>query len=98
VKVNLFKLGKNKRFNYNPRYYKEKSINNIYAFDSAYSKNRNFTSSADISSRWKQARLNQRNRSNRSFSTTIGIIVLVLFLIFLFIIDFDLSIFLNEYN
>lgn len=93
MKVNLFKLEKNKRFNYNPRYYKEKSIQNIYAFDSVYSKNRNFTSSSNVSSIWKEARSTYRNRSNKNFSSTIIIIVLVLILIFLFIIDFDLSIF-----
>ena len=93
MKVKLFKLEKNKRFSYNPRYYKEKAIQNIYAFDSAFIKNRNFTSSVDISSQWKVARLSYRNRSNRNFSTTIIVIALVLVLIFLFVIDFDLSIF-----
>ena len=93
MKVNLFKLEKNKRFNYNPRYYKEKSVQNIYAFDSIYSKNRNFTSSSDVSSKWKEARLSYRNRSNKKFSTKIIVIASILVLIFLFIIDFDLSIF-----
>ncbi len=100
LKISLFKLGKNKRFNYNPRYYKEKSIKNsidgyskIMNFDSVYSKNRNIRSSADISSKWKEARLTHRNRSNRKFSSRIIIIALVLLLIFLFIIDFDFSIF-----
>ena len=93
MKVNLFKLEKNKRFSYNPRYYKEKAIQNIYAFDSAFIKNRNFTSSVDISSQWKVARLSYRNRSNRNFSTTIIVIALDLVLIFLFVSDFDLSIF-----
>ncbi len=93
MKVSLFKLGKNKRFNYNPRYFKEKSTHNIYSFDSAYSKNRNFNSSADVSSHWKQSRLNQRNRSNRNFSTRVVIIALILISISLYVIDFDLSIF-----
>ena len=93
MKVNLFKLEKNKRFNYNPRYYKEKSVQNIYAFDSIFSKNRNYTSSSDFSSKWKEERLSYRNRSNKNFSTKIIVIASILVLIFLFIIDFDLSIF-----
>ena len=94
MKVNLFKLEKNKRFTYNPRYYKDKSVDNIYDFESVYSKNRTSTSSADISSQWKEARIMHRNRSNSSFSKVIIVIVLLLVLVFLFIIDFDLSIFL----
>jgi len=96
LKVNLFKLEKNKRFSYNPRYYKQKSIENIYDFDSIYSKNRNSTSLSDISSHWKDARLMHRNTSNSNFSKNIIGITLVLVLVFLFIIDFDLSIFFNE--
>ncbi|MDA9593726.1 hypothetical protein N9R69_01070 [Flavobacteriaceae bacterium] len=93
MKINLFKLEKNKRFNYNPRYYKDKSIKNIYEFDSVYKKNRNYNNTSDLSSQWKDARIFHRNRSNRSFSNRIVIIFLLLVLIFLFIIDFDLSIF-----
>ena len=96
MKISLFRLGKNKRFNYNPRYFKEKTIHNIYSFDSAYSKNRNITSSADISSQWKESRLNHRNRSNRKFSTRIIIIALILITIFLYVIDFDLSVFYSQ--
>tara|TARA_X000000368_G_scaffold400349_1_gene372142 strand:- start:513 stop:797 length:285 start_codon:yes stop_codon:yes gene_type:complete len=94
LKVNLFKLGKNKRFNYNPRYYKDNSNEAIYQFDSVYTKKRNRRSSADIASKWKEERILQRNRANRSFSKIIFLIVLALILIFLFIIDFDLSIFI----
>ena len=50
MKVNLFKLNKNKRFNYNPRYLKDKSVENIYDFDSVYEKQRNYRSSYDLSS------------------------------------------------
>ena len=38
MKVNLFKLTKNKKFNYSPRYLKDKSDNNIFQFDSVYEK------------------------------------------------------------
>jgi hypothetical protein len=93
LKVNLFKLNKNKRFNYNPRYLKEKSFENIYEFDSIYSKQRNSNNSADISLKWSEARMSSRNRSNMHFSKIFFVIVFILILVFLFIIDFDLSIF-----
>tara|TARA_B100000809_G_C15012152_1_gene485345 strand:+ start:371 stop:652 length:282 start_codon:yes stop_codon:yes gene_type:complete len=93
LKVNLFKLKKNKRFNYNPRYLEDNSIDNVYDFDSVYSKQRNSRSSADISSKWSDARISNRNRSNTHFSKRIFFIVLILILVFLFIIDFDISIF-----
>ena len=41
MKVNFFKLSRNKRFNYNPRYYKDNSNEAIYQFDSVYTKHRN---------------------------------------------------------
>ncbi|MBU86952.1 MAG: hypothetical protein CMC53_02565 [Flavobacteriaceae bacterium] len=93
MKINLFKLGKNKRFNYNPRYFKDDAKKNIYSIDSVYQKNRDSRSSADISFQWKQVRLNSRNRNNRFFSSRILIIILVLLFLFLIIIDFDISIF-----
>ena len=93
MKVNLFKLNKNKRFIYKPRYLKNNFFENVYDFDSMYSKQRNSNSSADVSSNWSEARISSRNRSNTHFSKRFYVIVFVLILVFLFIIDFDLSIF-----
>jgi hypothetical protein len=93
LKVNLFKLNKNKRFNYNPRYIKGESVENIYDFESVYEKHRKYKSSYDLSSAWKEDRHAYRNRSNSLFSKTLLIIIFCLVFIFLFIIDFDLSIF-----
>ena len=36
MKVNLFKLNKNKRFNYNPRYIKDKSLENMKSKKKSY--------------------------------------------------------------
>jgi hypothetical protein len=93
LKVNLFKLNKNKRFNYRPRYSKDNSFENIYEFDSMYSKQRNSNSSVDVSSKWSEARKSSRNRTNTHFSKIFFLIVFILILVFLFIIDFDLTIF-----
>lgn len=93
MKVNLFKLTKNKRFNYSPRYLKDKSDNNIFQFDSVYEKQKRARSSYDVSSKWSEERLMYRNRANSTFSKTLIFILLVLVFLFLYVIDFDLSIF-----
>ena len=94
MKLNLFKLRKNKKFRYSPRYSRSEEQSNIYEFDSAYSKNRESRSIYDKSNSWTEARLNSRNRRNSSFSKTILFIALLLTFVFLYVIDFDLSIFL----
>lgn len=93
MKLNIFKLKKNKKFRYSPRYSKAEQSSNIYEFDSAYSKIRENKSIYDKSNSWTEARLNSRNRGNSFFSKTILFIVLLLTLVFLYIIDFDLTIF-----
>lgn len=91
-----FKLPKNKKFNYTPRYYEGKKIDNPYEFDSSIKKDRDAVSYNDIRAHWSEARENSRNKSNRHFNISILIIVLLLVLIFMYIIDFDLSIFKNK--
>ena len=92
-KANLFKLNRNKRYNYTPRYYQGKTIENLYDFDSKFNKYRETYNENDLAKQWQDARSENRNRSNRSFNTTLLVAIAVLTLIFLFIIDFDLSIF-----
>lgn len=94
MKVNFFKLNKNKKFNYRTRYLKDESYNNIYELDSVYQKQKRIRSSYDVSSKWSEERLMYRNRSNSSISKTLIFIVLILVFVFLYIIDFDLSIFI----
>ena len=95
LKSNLFKLNRNRRYNYTPRYYQGKEIENPYDFDSTFNKYRDTYNANDFGKKWQEARQVSRNRNNRSFSPTLLIIIGVLVLIFLFIIDFDLSIFRN---
>lgn len=93
LKRSLFKLPKNKSFNYTPRYYDGKDLGNPYDFDSVFYKNRDSVNYNDYRSHWKQARNESRHRGNREVSFRLIAIVLVLILLFLFVIDFDLSIF-----
>ena len=97
MKVSLFKLKKNRRFNYTPRYFKGKEQGNPYDFDSKFSKYRDTYNKNDLAHQWKEARLKMRIRSNRGFSLRLFIIISTLLLLFLYIMDFDFSIF-TVYN
>ena len=93
MKISLFKLKKNRRYNYTPRYYSGKKESNPYNFDSKFSKYRESYNQNDFGHKWQEARLKMRNRSNRRISYRLIIIILILVLVFLFVINFDLSIF-----
>lgn len=95
-KVNLFKLNRNKRYNYTPRYYQGKEIENPYSFDFKFKKYTDTYNANDLGHKWKEDRLANRNRSNYHFSPLLLIIIAFLSFIFLYIIDFDLSIFFRN--
>ena len=95
LKSNLFKLKKNKRYNYTPRYYKGKEKGNIYDFDSKFSKYREIYNKNDFGQQWKEVRIQMRNRKNKSFSLRLLLIILSLILVSFYILDFDLSIFIQ---
>ncbi len=93
LKSNLFKLNKNRRYNYTPRYYRGKEEGNLYEFDSRFSKYRNTFNSNDFGNQWQDARVQMRTKKNRSISLRLLLIVLGLVFVCLYILDFDLSIF-----
>lgn len=95
LKSNLFRLKKNKRYNYTPRYYKGKDNGNIYDFDSKFSKYRETYNKNDFGQQWKEVRIRMRNRKNKSFSLRLLLIILSLILVSFYILDFDLSIFIQ---
>lgn len=95
LKSNLFKLKKNKRYNYTPRYYKGKEKDNIYDFDSKFSKYRETYNKNDFGQQWKEVRVQMRNRKNNSFSLRLVLIILSLILVSFYILGFDLSIFIQ---
>ena len=93
LKSNLFKLNRNRRYNYTPRYYRGKEEGNLYEFDSRFSKYRNTYNSNDFGNQWQDARVQMRTKKNRSISLRLLLIVLGLVFVCLYILDFDLSIF-----
>ena len=97
LKSTLFKLNKNRRYNYTPRYYKGKEEGNLYEFDSKFAKYRDTYNSNDFGQQWKDARFQMRTRKNRSISLRLLFIILVLVFVCLYILDFDISIFTSVY-
>ncbi len=93
LKFNRFKLPKNARYNYTPRYYKGKDTGNIYQFDSKFAKYKNTPNANDFGAHWSEDRKASRNRGNREINRRVLYIVLILVFLFLWLIDFDLSIF-----
>ena len=96
LKSSLFKLRKNRRYNYTTRYYKGKEEGNLYEFDSKFSKYRDTYNSNDFGQQWKEARMQMRTRKNRSLSMRLLLIILILVFIALYILDFDLSLFMFQ--
>ena len=46
---------------------------------------------------WEDQRNRSRNRKNKELNKTLALVIIILILIFLYIIDFDLSIFYNNW-
>lgn len=95
LKNSLFRLDRNKKFNYKPRYLKEKKEYSVFNFDSRIKFSREDLNSNDRSSFWKQERLRKRIKVNNSFNKVFILVLVFLFFIFFYIIDFDISIFIK---
>ena len=93
MKISLFKLKKNRRYNYTPRFYNGKEGGNLYDFDSKFSKYRDTYNQNDFGQHWQHARLKMRSSSNKEISIRLVIIILILVLAFLYVIDFEISLF-----
>jgi hypothetical protein len=90
---NPFKINKIRRYNYTPRYYKGKNVDNLYDFSSKFLKHRETHNKNDFGNEWQEARLKMRNKKNRTISIRLLVIISLLVFICLFILDFDISIF-----
>ena len=90
--MGLFKLRKNKKFNYEPRYYK--GCGSPFEIKHKFEDERVTVEKANLKRTLNNAINDFKNRDQKS-TKTISMIVLILVFIFLFIIDFDLTIFFN---
>ena len=90
---NIFKLKKNKRFYYKPRFYKGTEEGNVYDIQSKFDISNRKDVYNDYKAQWSKARAESRTRDNAGVNKRLIIIVVVLILVVLYILDFDLSIF-----
>ncbi len=92
----LFKLEKNKRFYYKPRFYKGAEEGNVYDIQSKFDIKNRKDSYNDYKAQWTQARIESRTRDNAGINYRVIVIIVILILIALYILDFDLSIFFKK--
>jgi len=90
---NLFKLRKNQRFYYAPRFYKGIKEGNIYEVKSKFDLKDRELNYNDFKGQWSKARNASRTRDNSGVNKRLLIIIGVLILIVLYIFDFDFSVF-----
>lgn len=93
--MGLFKLRKNKRFSYTPKYFS--GDGNPYEMKHKFDHYRQTVgNNSGLKTKFKNAFEDYRYNPNKEANRRIVIIIAILLLIFLFIIDFDLSIFLKK--
>lgn len=90
--MGLYKLRKNKKFNYKPRFYKGDS--SPFEIKHKFDDQRVTIQKTNLKGKFKNA-LNDVKNSDRQTNSRIGIILLILVFVFLWFIDFDLSIFIS---
>ena len=90
--MGLFKLRKNKKFSYEPRYYKGEG--SPFQIKHKFDDQRITIQKTSLKGTLKNAIEDLKNRDRQS-SKIIGIITLILLFIFLWFIDFDLTIFFS---
>jgi hypothetical protein len=94
--MGIFKTRKNKRFSYQPRYYKPNEEGaNPFEIKHKFDDYRKTVGSAGLKTKFTNAIDELKARPDRDTNRRLLIIISILLLVFLFIIDFDLSIFFS---
>ncbi len=93
----ITKIGKNKKFEYKPRFYDDKGKGNPYKMESKFDKFRTtIDNPRGIKGKLNSAMDDIKTEGDRDLKIRMIIILTILVLIFLYIIDFDISIFMNQ--
>jgi len=94
--MGIFKTRKNKRFSYQPRYFKSNEEGNSpYEIKHKFDDYRKTVGSSGLKTKFTNAIDELKTQPDRDANRRILIIISILLLVFLFIIDFDLSIFFS---
>lgn len=93
----ITRLRKNRKFEYNPRYYDSKDKPNPYKIEPKFDQFRSTLSpSRGLKSKINNALADAKRQGDRNIRIRMAVILGILLLIFLYIIDFDLSIFFSS--
>jgi len=93
--MGIFKLRKNKKFDYTPRYFDDKGEGNPFEIKHKFDEYRTTVGNYGFKAKLVNALSELKGENNKEANRRIFIIIAVLVLVFLFIIDFDLSIFFS---
>ena len=92
--MGILKTRKNKKFGYEPRYYKSTKEGSPFEMEHKFDKYRKTVGNTNgWKAKFENAIQDLREGSDRRGRLTLVIIILGLVLVFLYIIDFDLTIF-----
>lgn|GEM_PF-311186 len=95
--MGVLKSRKNKKFDYTPRYFNNNGEGSPFQIEHKFDKFRKTVGdNPSLKGKFRNAFEDLKDSSNRKTNKILFLIISVLILLFLFIIDFDLSIFLNN--
>ncbi|PCJ98270.1 MAG: riboflavin synthase subunit beta [Flavobacteriaceae bacterium] len=87
--------GKNKKFNYSPRYYDDKGEGSPFKMDQSLDKYRT-VHARGLKGKINNAVEDMKKTGDRNLKIRMVVIIAILILLSLFILDFDLSIFFKK--
>ncbi|MBL4891593.1 MAG: hypothetical protein JKX91_07175 [Rhizobiaceae bacterium] len=93
--MSIFKLRKNKKFDYTPRYFDDKGEGNPFEIKHKFDDYRTTLDNYSFKAKLNNGLADLKGKKNKESNRRILIIIAALILIFLFFIDFDLSIFFS---
>ena len=93
----ITRIGKNRKFEYKPRFYDDKGKGNPYKIEPKFDKFRSTVNTPrGIKGKLNTAIDDIKTEGDRNLKIRMTVIIAILVLIFLYIIDFDLSIFFTS--
>ena len=93
----ITRIGKNRKFEYKPRFYDDQGKGNPYKIEPKFDKFRSTVNTPrGIKGKLNTAIDDIKTEGDRNLKIRMTVIIAILVLIFLYIIDFDLSIFFTS--
>ena len=94
--MGIFKVRKNKKYNYTPQHFDDKGQGNPYQIKHKFDDFRTTVNTGGLKSKIKTAWSDLKTNPDREANRRIFYIILILVFLFLLFIEFDLSIFFSK--